>query len=141
MTSEERLPIVVGAAQLTQKDVEPAQALEPLALMEKTARVAAEDAGLGARAWAALDTVGVVNVLGYDYGNAPRLLSTRLGAAPRGEIDTSIGGNSPLLLLNEVARRIAAGRIEAALLSGAEALATSARARPKRSPPSAPETA
>lgn len=127
--SEDRLPILVGAAQFTQKGVDPAEALEPLAMMEKTARDAAEDAGLGARLFAAVDTVGVVNIFSYDYGNSPRLLAERLGARPRSEVYTSVGGNSPLLLLNEVARRIAAGRIEVALLSGAEALASTARAR------------
>jgi acetyl-CoA C-acetyltransferase len=45
------------------------------------------------------------------------------------ERTTTIGGNSPQLLVNDTAGRIAAGRVRLALLAGAECAATLARAR------------
>ena len=74
--NEDRTPILVGAAQLTQKDVDPAGATEKL--LER------------------VDCVGVVNILGHDYGNARR-------AKP--QLYTAIGGNSPQFLLNAVPAR------------------------------------
>ena len=43
-------PVLVGAAQLVQRDVDPAEALDPLAMLERVARGAADDAGCGAHA-------------------------------------------------------------------------------------------
>ncbi len=127
--TEDRTPILVGAAQLTQKDVDPVAALEPVAMMAETARRAAADAGATETLLERVDCVGVVNILGHDYGNAPRALAERAGASAKTELYTAIGGNSPQFLLNEVAARIADGRVGLALLSGAEALATASRAR------------
>ena len=82
---DDRTPILIGAGQLTQRDVDPAEALEPVALMRASALLAAEDAGLdGRRRSRALDSVSVVNVLSWPYANPPRLLAEQLGARPRG---------------------------------------------------------
>jgi acetyl-CoA C-acetyltransferase len=130
--TDDRAPIVVGAGQLTQRDVEPAQALEPVAMMAAAARIAAADAGAGERLLQGVDRVAVVNVFSYPYGNAPRLLAERVGAQPREEITTTIGGNTPQSLVNLMARRIAAGEVGVALLAGAETVRTVARARKAR---------
>ena len=82
MTSEDRTPILIGAGQLTQRDVEPGEALEPLAMMVEVARRAAADAGADVRVLTEVDTVAVVNILSWHYGNAPGLLAERLGAHP-----------------------------------------------------------
>jgi acetyl-CoA C-acetyltransferase len=130
--SDDRAPILVGAGQLTQRDVAPEQALEPVAMMAAAAWSAAEDAGGGERLLAAADRVAVVNVFSYPYGNAPRLLAERIGAHPSEELTTTIGGNTPQSLVNLMARRIAAGEVGVALLAGAEAVRTVARARKAR---------
>jgi acetyl-CoA C-acetyltransferase len=127
-----RAPVLVGAGQLTQRDVDPAAALEPVAMMAAVARGAADDAGGGARLLAAVDTLAVVNVMSFPYGNAPRLVSERLGIHPARELTTTIGGNTPQFLVNETAAAIAAGRCEVALLAGAEAVRTIGRARRAR---------
>ncbi|HEX7409576.1 MAG TPA: acetyl-CoA acetyltransferase [Candidatus Binatia bacterium] len=126
---EDRTPILIGAGQLTQRDVEPAAAKEPLAMMVETARRAAADAGAEARLLAQVDRVAVVNMLAWHYGNAPRLLAERLEAHPREELYTTVGGNTPQWLVNETAAQIAAGRVRLALLAGAEAVHTLMRAR------------
>jgi acetyl-CoA C-acetyltransferase len=127
--SEDRTPVLIGAGQLTQRDVEPADALEPLAMMAEVARRAAADAGMDARQLERLDTVAVVNILSWHYGNAPGLLAERLGAQPARQIYTTVGGNTPQFLINEIATQIASGQVRGALIAGAEAVRTLLRAR------------
>ena len=129
MPSEDRTPILIGAGQLTQRDAEPGEALDPLAMMVEAARRAVADADADARVLAAVDTVAVVNILSWHYGNAPGLLAERLGAHPTQAWYTTIGGNTPQWLVNEAAAQIAAGRVRLALLAGAEAICTLQRAR------------
>ncbi len=126
---DDRTPILIGAGQITQRDVAPEAVLEPVALMRDAARAAADDARLTADALARVDTVAVVNLLSWTYANAPRLLSEMLGAAPRDEIYTTIGGNSPQSLVDDTARRIASGEVGLALLAGAEVMNGVKRAR------------
>ncbi|MBI3784329.1 MAG: acetyl-CoA acetyltransferase [Deltaproteobacteria bacterium] len=126
---DERTPILVGAGQLTQRDVEPSAAKEPLAMMETAALEGARDAGLPGRTLAQLDHVAVANILAWSHSNAPGHLAQRLGARPRRLIYTTVGGNTPQWLVNETAEQIAAGRVRFALLAGAESVYTLARAR------------
>jgi acetyl-CoA C-acetyltransferase len=127
--SEDRTPILIGAGQLTQRDVDPTRAKEPLVMMSECARQAAADAGLTFEHLSRLDCVAVANIFGWHYGNVPRALAERLGAHPATELYTTLGGNTPQMLVNETAASIAAGRARFALLAGAEALYTVARAR------------
>lgn len=122
-------PVLVGAAQRTQHGVDPAVALGPLELMEACAREAADSCGGGARLLEAIDRVGVIDSLGWRWQNAPGLLAERLGAQPTECVQTHVGGNLPQRLLNESARRIAAGQSRAVLVAGAEAIYTVRRAR------------
>jgi acetyl-CoA C-acetyltransferase len=130
--TDDRAPVLVGAGQLTQRDVAPEAALEPVAMMAAVARAAADDAGGGARLLGAVDRLAVVNVLSVPYGNAPRLLAERLGIRPRDEIYTTVGGNTPQWLVNATAAAIARGEVETALLAGAEALRTVVQAGRRR---------
>jgi acetyl-CoA C-acetyltransferase len=130
--TDDRAPILVGAGQLTQRDVDPAAALEPAAMMAAVSRAAAEDAGGGGRLLAAVDTLAVVNVMSVAYGNAPRAVAERLGIRPAREITTTIGGNTPQWLVGETAAGIVAGTVGVALLAGAEAVRTIGLARKAR---------
>jgi acetyl-CoA C-acetyltransferase len=130
--SDDRTPILVGAGQLTQRDVAPAEALEPLAMMEVVARRAADDAGAGAALLARVDSLAVVNVFCWPYANPPRLLAERLGIHPDEKLYTTVGGSTPQWLVNETAARIASGRVRVALLTGAEAVRTVMQARKAR---------
>lgn len=126
---DDTTPILVGAGQLTQRDVEPAAALEPVDMMAECARRAAADAGATDRLLRDLDSISVVNIVAWQYRNPPRLLAARLGAHPREAIYTTMGGNTPQWLINETAERIAAGRVRRALIAGVEAFHTMRRAR------------
>jgi acetyl-CoA C-acetyltransferase len=127
--NDDLTPVLVGAGQMTQRDVEPAEALAPVDLMAEAARRSADDAGITKQLLARLDIVAVVNVIGWNYANAPGLLAERLGAHPAAELYTTVGGNTPQFLVNDIARRIAAGRARLALIAGAEAVRTLQRAR------------
>ena len=126
---DDRTPILIGAGQLTQREVDPAAAKEPVDMMAETARRAAVDAGADARLLARLDSVQVVNLISWPYRNAPRLLAERIGAHPAEALYSTIGGNTPQWLVNETAVKIAAGRVRLALIAGAEAFNTLRRAR------------
>ena len=131
---ESRVPVLIGGGQITQRDAEPDVALEPLALMRQAALQAAEDAALPASALANADLVSVVNILGWSYANPPGALAQELGARPRQLWYSTLGGNSPQWLVNEIASQIAAGHVGLAVLAGAEAIATLQRARRKGMP-------
>ena len=125
-------PVLIGAGQWIERDVDPADAPSPLESIAQCALRAAEDAGIGERGLARLDAVGVVDVIGWRAQNGPRLVAERLGADTRHEILTGVGGDAPLVLVNHVARRIAAGEMRFALLGGSNNLRTTRRARNAR---------
>jgi len=131
-TNEDRRPVLVGVAQLVQRDALPAEALSPLAMLERTAHEAALDACVGDAALRALDTLAIVDVVGWHPRNGPRLLAERLGAAPRREVVSAVGGEIPVRIVNELAREIAAGRSRIALVAGSNHLRTLRRAQNAR---------
>ncbi len=125
-----RTPVLVGAAQFTQK-VAPEQSLTGLGMVEQAARAAFADTSAAGIA-AAVDTVLVVGftVDAPDFplkdlarpSNPPKSLSKALGLTPAREIYTHMGGNTPQMAVNRLAEEIAQGRCETALLAGAEFL-------------------
>lgn len=125
-------PIFVAAAQLIQRDVEPAEALSPVAMLAQTARDAAEAAGAGARLLEQADTVGVVDIIGWRGANPSRAWAEAIGAKPKRELLTAVGGEIPLRMVNHVARRIAAGEARIAVLGGANNIHTLRRAAKAR---------
>jgi acetyl-CoA C-acetyltransferase len=114
----------VGVAQLVQRDAELAEALDPLTMLEKMAREAADECGAGVRALGALDTIAVVPVAGWKCVNPPRALAEALSARPSREIVCGVGGEFPVAMFNELASRIAAGRSQVALMAGCNNLKT-----------------
>lgn len=126
---DERVPVVVGVGQLIQRDADPRQALDPLAMLAETARRAARDSGAGDALLHTLDTCGVVDVMGWRPQNAPGLVAETLGARPIHRLETVTGGESGLILLNHVAELIADGSARAALITGCNNLATLMAAR------------
>jgi acetyl-CoA C-acetyltransferase len=133
-----RDPVLIGVAQRSVRPGEAgvgalplAGASDPLALLEAAARAAAEDAGLAAAALASVDTIGLVDSLGWYPQNGPRLLAERLGAKPRHEWVTGVGGDTPLVLVNHAARAVARGEIDLALLGGTHVIRTLRSARAK----------
>ncbi len=121
MSSHDNLPVIVGVAQYVNRSDNLDDAREPVDMMALVARAAAADAGVDGLP-ARIDSLQVVNILGWPYPDAPGLLAQRLGARPTHTLYSAVGGETPQRLINETAQAIVDGRVELALLAGAEAL-------------------
>ncbi len=126
---EPSTPVLVGAGQALQHLEDPVQAREPIDLLADAARAADADTGSARSVLAALDTIAVVDIVSWKYPDPGALLGRRLGVEPRTTITTTVGGNSPQLLVNELAGRVARGDARAVLVGGAECVHTRWRAR------------
>lgn len=120
-------PVIVGVAQFNPRTAGSSETPEPMEMLARAARDAAEDSGAPALL-GRLDALAVVNILSWHYQNPPDALAARLGVSPARKIYTSIGGNTPQYLVNQFAREIAAGRMRAAMVAGVEAMYTMRRA-------------
>ncbi len=124
-----RTPVLVGAGQVMQRLDDPSQAREPIDLLEDAARAAGADARSTRSVVGMLDTIAVVDMVSWKYPDPGALLGRRLGVEPRTTITTTLGGNSPQLLVNELAATVARGDARAVLIGGAECVYTRWRAR------------
>lgn len=133
--SDPRTPVLVGVAQFTDRDSSPEAAGSPLDLLARVGAGALADSG---GRDIALDAVAVVRTFA-DSGaafpspfgrvrNYPWSLARRLNQSPRVHLYGPVGGNTPQMLVNMFAEKIAAGEHDAVLLAGVEALRTQARA-------------
>src|SRR5258706_15598026 len=129
----ERLPVVVGVGQCTNRIEDLAAGREPLALMTEAARIALDDCG--ANVAPHVDSVRVINVFSGAYGDPAGALAERLGLGGGERLYTAIGGNGPQWLVNRTADDLAAGRVRVALLAGAEAMYTLRLAAKRPVPP------
>jgi len=127
--AREQQPVLVGVGQWLQHEDDLARAQGPMEAVEIAGRRAAESAGLSFEALADLDTLGLVDPLGWHPQNAPGLLAERFGAKPARELQTALGGEMGCRLTNDVAGAIAAGRSRVALVAGVNLLRTAMRAR------------
>ncbi|MHB8438615.1 MAG: acetyl-CoA acetyltransferase [Acidimicrobiales bacterium] len=125
---EERIPVVVAGGQCIERD-EPLRALD---LAERaTTQVLSVAPGLRDR----IERVSVVSMLSPGPKDPASALCRRLGIeAAQREVST-IGGNSPQWLVSRAAADIAAGRLRATLIAGAEAQYSQ-----RRGPAEGPET-
>lgn len=125
---ESRLPVIIGVGQHTNRSEDLSDAREPLDMMALVARRAEEDAGVPGLL-GRVDSVRVVNILGWRYEDPAWQLAQRLGLRPREALYTTIGGNTPQWLANDTADAIAAGRAGLALVAGAVAIHSGRLAR------------
>jgi acetyl-CoA C-acetyltransferase len=123
MSTDPRGTCIIGVARHTWHPGHVELAPEPLDMWEQVARAAAEDAGVPA-ALSELESVDVVYSQSWQYDDPVARLAERLGASPRRGRYSGIGGSVPHVLATQVARDVAAGDLDLALIAGAEALAT-----------------
>jgi len=116
--SPDRIPVIAGIGEITDRPKDFMQALEPLALMAGAARRAdTESHGLLREA----DSLDIIALVSWRYEDVAAQLSERLGISPRRAVYGTVGGESPVRFLHEAARRIAAGESSVGLIVGAEA--------------------
>lgn len=118
MMDTARVPVLVGIGVATQREDDPAQALDPLALMVEAVRLAGQDAAAPALL-GALDRILVPRGR-WKYGDPGRAIATAVGAAHAGTVLSTVGVLQQTLLGNACGA-IAAGEISAALVVGGDA--------------------
>jgi acetyl-CoA C-acetyltransferase len=126
---ESNRPILIGAAQLSERELTPENAPTPLEMLERIAREAAESAGGDARLLASIDTIGLTSIMGWSPTNGPRLLAEQIGARPSVEWVSPNGGETPVALLSRAAEAIVAGESQLAFLAGCNNFRTIGLAR------------
>ncbi len=126
MPLDPRTPVIVGVAQRTWRD---GDAPDPIEMCAEVVSVAAADAGPGDRLLARAASFAVVDIASRRWADPAALVAARLALAPGETLRTELGGDGPLLLLSDIATRIAAGHLDAGVICGAEALATLGHAR------------
>lgn len=115
MTDPERTPVIVAVGEASEREA----IVSPLDLAERAALAAL--AGTGGLA-SMVDRVEVVGILAGGGQSPASELSTRLGIKPAATATTTVGGNTPQWLVGRAADDVAAGRVRAVLVAGAEAL-------------------
>jgi acetyl-CoA C-acetyltransferase len=122
-----RAPVIVGVGQVLQRTDDLAAALDPASLMAEAVRNATADAGL--RSTPAAESVRVVSLLSWKYGDPGAVVAARLGIEPAETVITPMGGQGPQSLVNATASEIGRGDLDVAILTGGETRRTRARAR------------
>jgi acetyl-CoA C-acetyltransferase len=126
VTPDDRTPVIVGCGEAIDRPAALSHALDPIGLMALAARRADDDAGGGLLRQ--VDRLDVVNLVSWRYIDPPAELAARLGIAPHSASYASIGGETPTKLIHEAALAIARGETRVALIAGAEAQHSAARA-------------
>src|SRR5580704_2431541 len=122
----DRIPVIVGVGEITDRPSEITDGLEPLALLVEALKRAEADSG--AALLGEIDSLDVVNFLSWRYRDPEKLLSSRLGIHPKHAYYGPVGGESPVRYLHEAAQRIARGESSVAAICGAEAQSTATKA-------------
>ena len=123
--------VIVGVGQVRNRpglDAKEWNPIEPARLMAAALERAAADAGRAALVREA-DFVGCIPPMAWSYDDLPGQWPRLVGGAPREKLEPPGGGEGPVLLLDDVANRIAEGEIGIALLAGADCVYSRRRAR------------
>lgn len=128
MPLDPRTPVIVGVSQLTRRPETAGELTSPIEMMTDVVERAAADAGAPGLARHA-QSVQVVDVINWRYENPGRLLAEALGADPVETVSSTIGGNTPQMLVNDACRRVQAGELDLVVIAGAEAGMTRKLAR------------
>jgi len=121
-----RMPVLVGAAAVQQREDDPRRAREPIELMIDALQRAADDAGCRALL-AEADSVRVPRGF-WDYSDPGRLIADRLGAG-RAQTHLAEIGVLQTTLFGGAAAAIASGAADVVLVAGGEAKYRSLRAQ------------
>jgi acetyl-CoA C-acetyltransferase len=122
MNNDSRIPVIVGVGEITDKPANPADGLEPLALMAEALKRAEQDAG--SKLVAEIDSIDLVNLVSWRYEDPARQLCERIGIKPKRAVYGPVGGEGPIRYLHEAALRIQRGESVVGAVCGAEAQST-----------------
>ena len=115
----ERLPVIIGIGEYSERPKDISDSLEPLEMMAKALALANEDAG--GNLISQIDSLDVVMPMSWRYSDLAGELCTHLEISPeRAELGPS-GGQIPLKYIHHAAKEIAEGRSTVAAIVGGEA--------------------
>ncbi|HEY7439905.1 MAG TPA: hypothetical protein VIC35_10975 [Acidimicrobiia bacterium] len=129
MPVDPRAPVIVGVGQTQQRCEDATLADEPIALLARAARLAHDDSGARRSLLERADTIAVPDILSWQYPDPGATLAGLVGATPSTTVTTTVGGNSPQMLVNRLAAGIARGEHDIVVIGGAECVYTRWRAR------------
>src|SRR4051812_13610717 len=124
--SDDRIPVIVGVGEISDRPKEIASGLEPLTLLEQALKRAEQDSG--GNLLGEIGSLDIVNFLSWRYQDPAKQLSNRLGIKPAHAYYGPVGGESPIRYLHEAGQRIARGECSVAAVCGAEAQSTATKA-------------
>src|ERR1700676_1988570 len=124
--SDDRIPVIVGVGEITDRPKEINEGLEPLALLEQALKRAEADSG--GKLLGEIGSLDIVSFLSWRYRDPEIRLSDRLGIKPKHAYYGPVGGESPIRYIHEAAQRIARGECSVAAVCGAEAQSTATKA-------------
>ena len=127
--NDENIPVIIGTAQLVDRDADVDNFIEPVEMLAQVARKAAEASGVGDAILRGLDTIALVETIGWHPDNPVDLLSARIDASPSRQYVTGTGGQSGTMLINHVASEIVQERYGSALIAGCNNLKVLMKAR------------
>ncbi|KAE9982254.1 hypothetical protein EG328_011050 [Venturia inaequalis] len=139
--SSRKTPVIVGVGDIRNRSLAIEDAVEPANLMLRAIQNAFKDTKLpcedGLELWRSIDSVDVVATWTWEYEDLPGFLSQKLGINPAHKYYSPHGGNQPVKLLDQAARRISLGESKVAIVTGGEAMAslTACAAANKMPPP------
>jgi acetyl-CoA C-acetyltransferase len=117
MMLADRTPLLVGIGVATQREDDPAHAMDPLALMLKAARLAGEDSGAPGLL-PALDRI-LVPKGRWHYGDPGRRIAAAVGAARAGTVLSTVGVLQQTLI-GMACTAIADGEADVAMVVGGD---------------------
>ena len=128
------VPVIVGVGQFVERLDDPAyKGMSPADIAAAAARVALDDSGAGAAVLPKIRIIGGIRTfedstpIPAPLGKADKYtlaVAKRLGITPDTAILEKASGTSPLSLFADVAERIRAGKAEAGLIFGSEAISS-----------------
>ena len=114
----EHIPVIIGVGQSIHRDDGDWAGAEPLRLMLTAAHNAFDDGRLAAAT--EVDSIDVLHIQAWRYDDVAALLADRLGCGVVRGTSYAVGGETPLRVLDDVARRVQRGETRCALIVGAE---------------------
>lgn len=120
-----KTPVLVGVSQILNRTFDKESIQEPIDLMIRAAKAAAQDTGSG-QVLPAIDSVRVVRGI-WRYKQPAGYIADQLGLGDVEKVGTPFGGNSVQALVNQTALDLLKGEIKVALLVGAEVGNTQAK--------------
>ncbi len=134
------IPVIAAVGEHIDRPKRPEEAREPVDLMVEALKACETDAGV--RVLGGVGLLSLIGLVSWPYKDPVQLLAQKLGIAPAEAVNASMGGETPVRLVHEAAKRIALGEDVVAAVVGGEA--SHARAQAEKSgvaPPWTPAAA